>query len=55
MAQPWPDSWCCQEIRDAMFSFEKALEFDPLCVEAYDELSDYHDGIRDDPATAMRF
>jgi hypothetical protein len=32
----------------------KAIEH-PLCAEAYDKLGDFHDGLRDDRQTAMRF
>jgi hypothetical protein len=34
-------------------SFEKAAELDPNLAEAWEELASYHDGIRDDPKTAM--
>jgi hypothetical protein len=35
-------------------SFEQAVELDPELAEAWEELADFHDGIRDDPETAMR-
>jgi hypothetical protein len=35
-------------------SFEQAVELDPELAEAWEELADFHDGIRDDPEAALR-
>jgi hypothetical protein len=34
-------------------SFEKAAELDPNMAEAWEELANYHDGIREGPKTAI--
>ncbi len=60
-----PQLWCCRgdliqlasldanyELEDALKSYERAVEIDPLNAEAYESIGYYEDAIMDDPASA---
>ena len=41
-------------IEDALHCFRKAVELDPFCADAYEQLANYFDGYRDDRERAMK-
>ena len=46
---------CPHSLDDALTSYQRAIEIDPLFAEAWEEIGRFHDTVRDDEAVAERF
>ena len=67
----WPESsklWCIRgdliqlgdedtphELADALACYERAIEIDPKCIEAYEEIGHFYNAVMDDTERAKPF
>ena len=43
------------QLDDALASYRKAIELDPGCAQAYEEIGHFHDAILDEPEQAQAY